>query len=106
MLPFHFSFKIRREQFGRITGIDPGLAKTKDEEKVPLDSDALLTFTYWFFVIIASLVSIGLSWDFWVYWKKTHPHAHQGEEQPGMYIFGILGWLSFHVVQTNHDSLL
>ena len=71
--------------FGNVSEIDPGVANQKDEEKVPLDSDALLTLTYWFFLIIACLMSFGLAWDFWIYWKANHPRGLHEGEQAGMY---------------------
>jgi hypothetical protein len=73
-------FKARRETFD---ASQISSDEEKKEEKVPLDSDALLTLTYWFFVIIACLIAVGLSWDLWMYWKENI-HAHHGSEQQGI----------------------
>ncbi|XP_028394048.1 uncharacterized protein LOC114518284 [Dendronephthya gigantea] len=73
--------KYRRLFFGNV--VLEGESTSK-KEKVPLDSDALLTMTYWFFVTIVCLMAIGLSWDYWMHWKKTHPHGlHGPDEQQG-----------------------
>ena len=69
----------------------------KDEEKIPLDSDSLLTMIYGCLVVIGCIMPLGLAWDFWMYWEKNSHQKRRGEKQPGMFIhFRILGWLSFH----------
>lgn len=64
------------------------------EEKVPLDSDSLLTLTYWFFVIIACLLAIGLAWDFWMYYKRKHAQQRHGKHGDAD---GSQGIISKHV---------
>ena len=71
--------QIRRTDFG-MTNVK-GDSKV-EEIKVPLDSDSLLTLTYWFFAIIACFISFGLCWDYWVYKKKSQAHD-QHRDQPG-----------------------
>ncbi len=88
-------FKFRREVFG--TSLIKGDSNTK-EDKVPLDSDSLLMLSYWFFIIIACLVTVGLSWDFWVYWKRVHRDAHHSPEQQGISSSGSS--------DLDHESLL
>jgi heme/copper-type cytochrome/quinol oxidase subunit 2 len=59
---------------------------TVEEIKIPLDSDSLLTLTYWFFVMIACFITFGLGWDYWVY-KKRSQAQHDDPEQHGN-VFG------------------
>jgi heme/copper-type cytochrome/quinol oxidase subunit 2 len=49
------------------------------ELKTALDSDNLLMMSYYFFGIIAFLVSIGLGWDLWEYRKRTQPASGSAE---------------------------
>ena len=83
----------------------------KEKIKVPLDSDSLLSTTYWFLAIIACLMALGLSWDFWMYWKRTRLHG-QHDHGPGEGIATVYTALSRREVicimesESLHDSFI
>ncbi|XP_046840193.1 uncharacterized protein LOC124434354 isoform X2 [Xenia sp. Carnegie-2017] len=62
-----------RRQINVVGLHDESISKKK---KVPLDSNTILTLSYWCFLIIACLVAFGLSYDYWNYRRRNHTSEH------------------------------
>ena len=52
-----------------------------EKMKVPLESESLLTTTYWFVVIIVCFTFVGLGWDYWVYRKTSRADRYDPDQQ-------------------------
>ena len=52
-----------------------------EKMKVPLESESLLTHTYWFFVIIVCFSFIGFCRDYWVFRKRSRANRHDPDQQ-------------------------
>ena len=70
--------QIRRQEMDltKVKGDSP-----VEKMKVPLESESLLTPTYWFLVIIVGFTFIGLCWDCWVYRKRSRVNRHYLDQQ-------------------------